>query len=250
MTLRIFIVDDEGPARRGLVEMVQASTLDVEVVGQAASVEEAVEGIRTSDPDLLLLDIHLGKGNGFDLLERLGEEPPMVVFVTAHDQYALRAFRLAAVDYLLKPITSSMLQGTLQRALERTDRTQARTALGVLRNNRSHPKEPRIAIATSDGLHLFDPRQLVRCESENNYTTLFDANGRKLVCARTLKDFDELLEPYGFVRAHASHLVNLLAVKRYSARDGGFLELNDGTRIPVAQRKRQLVLDALSALGG
>jgi len=249
MKLRIYIVDDEGPARRGLVEMVQASSLPVELVGQAATVEEAVEGIRDTEPDLLLLDIHLGKGNGFDLLDRLGDEPPLVVFITAHDQYALRAFRLAAVDYLLKPITSTMLHGTLKRALDNTEHGQERIALGVLRNNRAYPVEPRIAVPTSDGLHLFDPRHVVRCEAAGNYTTLFDSNGKKLVCARTLKDFDELLTPYGFVRAHASHLVNMLAVKRYSARDGGFLELNGGTRVPVAQRKRQLVLDALNTLG-
>jgi two-component system LytT family response regulator len=249
MKLRIYIVDDEGPARRGLVEMVQASPLPVELVGQAATVEEAVVGIMDTSPDLLLLDIHLGKGNGFDLLDRLGDAAPRVVFITAHDQYALRAFRLAAVDYLLKPITSSLLHGTLQRALELTAKGHERIALAVLRNNRVRPTEPRIAVPTSDGLHLFDPRNVVRCESEGNYTTLFENSGKKLVCARTLKDFDELLTPYGFVRAHASHLVNLLAVKRYSGRDGGFLELKDGTRIPVAQRKRQQVLDALNALG-
>lgn len=250
MKLRIYIVDDEGPARRGLVEMVQASALPVEVVGQAATVEEAVEGIRDTDPDLLLLDIHLGKGNGFDLLDRLGEAAPRVVFITAHDQYAVRAFRLAAVDYLLKPITSSMLHDTLLRAMGNRSQGQERIALSVLRDNRAQPAEPRIAVPTADGLHLFDPRHVVRCESEGNYTTLFDNGGRKLVCARTLKDFDELLVPYGFIRAHASHLVNMLSVKRYSAREGGFLEMNDGTRVPVAQRKRQQVLDALNALGG
>lgn len=245
MKLRIYIVDDEGPARRGLVEMVQASALPVEVVGQAGTVEEAVEGIRDTDPDLLLLDIHLGKGNGFDLLDRLGEAAPRVVFITAHDQYAVRAFRLAAVDYLLKPITSSMLREALTRAMEAHGSPAVST--DVLRANRARPEEPRIAVPAADGLHLFDPRRIIRCESEGNYTTLWDADGRRLVCARTLKDFDELLTPFGFLRTHASHLVNLRFVRRYSPREGGFVELHDHSRVPVAQRKRQQVLDALAA---
>lgn len=248
MNMRIYIVDDEAPARRGLLEMIQTLDLPVEVVGQAGTVEEAVVGIHATVPDLLLLDIHLGKGNGFELLDRLGEGSPMVVFITAHDHYALRAFRLAAVDYLLKPITSSMLQASVERALTGDARSRARTALGVFRNNRVDPSEPRIAVPTADGLHLFDPRLVLHCASEGNYTTLFHSDGQRLVCARTLKEFDELLGPYGFVRVHASHLVNLLGVKRYSARDGGFLELKDGTRIPVAQRKRQYVLNALAGL--
>lgn len=249
MNLRIFIVDDEAPARRGLNEMVLASGLPVEVVGQAGSVQEALVGIQAQQPDLLLLDIHLGKVNGFDLLDQLGAEPPLVVFITAHDQYAIRAFRMAAVDYLLKPITSDMLRNSLQRALDHVARGEGRAAIDVLRNNHAQPDRPRIAVPTSDGLHLFDPRQVVRCGSTGNYTTLYDDSGKRLVCARTLKDFDEMLVPYGFVRAHASHLVNLYFVQRYSARDGGFLELKDGTRIPVAQRKRPLVLAALNALG-
>ena len=128
MKLRIFIVDDETPARRGLNEMVLASGLPVEVVGQAGSVQEALAGIQAQQPDLLLLDIHLGKGNGFDLLDQLGPEPPLVVFITAHDQYAIRAFRLAAVDYLLKPITSDMLRNSLQRGLDQSLR-RALTAI-------------------------------------------------------------------------------------------------------------------------
>lgn len=243
--MRVYIVDDEAAARRGLLEQVKACGLPVEVVGEAGSVAEAVEGIATLRPDLLLLDIHLGQGNGFDLLDRLGDAAPRVVFITAHDQYAVRAFRLAAVDYLLKPITGSMLREALTRAMHAGE--GATRAVDVLRANRAHPQEPRIAVPASDGLHLFDPRRIIRCASEGNYTTLWDADGRKLVCARTLKDFDELLTPFGFLRTHAGHLVNMLFVRRYSPRDGGFVELHDDSRVPVAQRKRQQVLDALAS---
>jgi len=245
--MRVYIVDDEAAARRGLLEMVKASGLPVEVVGEADNVTEAVEGIVALRPDLLLLDIHLGQGNGFDLLDRLGDAAPRMVFITAHDQYAVGAFRLAAVDYLLKPITGSMLREALTRAMQTGE--GAPRAVDVLRANRAHPHEARISVPASDGLHLFDPRRIIRCASEGNYTTLWDADGRKLVCARTLKDVDELLTPFGFLRTHAGHLVNLLFVRRYSSRDGGFLELHDGVHIPVAQRKRQQVIDALAALG-
>ncbi len=243
--MRVFIVDDETAARRGLLEMVNASGLPVEVVGEAGDVVSAMDGITTIRPDLLLLDIHLGQGNGFDLLDRLGDAAPRVVFITAHDQYAVRAFRLAAVDYLLKPITGSMLREALTRAMAAQGSTTF--AVDVLRANRTHPEEPRIAVPAADGLHLFDPRRIIRCASEGNYTTLWDADGRRLVCARTLKDFDELLTPFGFLRTHASHLVNLRFVQRYSPRDGGFVELHDHSRVPVAQRKRQQVLDALAS---
>jgi two-component system LytT family response regulator len=247
MKLRVFIVDDEAPARRGLLEMAQADPLGVEVVGQAGTVDEALEGIRALEPDLLLLDIHLGKGNGFDLLDRLGDDAPRVIFITADDKHALRAFRMAAVDYLLKPVTNSMLHESLARMRNGHGKEAQRIAIDVLRANRSGGA--RIAVPTNDGLHLYDPRHLLRCASDGNYTTLYDDSGGRLVCARTLKEFDDLLTPHGFLRTHASHLVNLLAVRRYSARDGGFLELSDGSRVPVAQRKRQHVLDALAALG-
>ncbi len=243
--MRVYLVDDEAAARRGLLEMINASGLPVEVVGEAGDVASAMDGITTTQPDLLLLDIHLGQGNGFDLLDRLGDAAPRVVFITAHDQYAVRAFRLAAVDYLLKPITSSMLREALSRAMEVHGTPSVAT--DVLRANRARPEEPRIAVPAADGLHLFDPRRIIRCASEGNYTTLWDADGRRLVCARTLKDFDELLTPFGFLRTHASHLVNLRFVQRYSPRDGGFVELHDDSRVPVAQRKRQQVLDALAA---
>lgn len=242
---RILIVDDEAPARAALREALSAGETDHVVVGEAAGRDEAVKQLDRLRPDVVLLDIHLGDGTGFDVLERTAWKAARVIFITAYDQYALRAFRVAAADYLLKPVDAEQLAHALKRS---TAGNVASEAMRTLLRNVARPEEERIVVPCAEGIHVLSPRSILRCEADGNYTRIHTTEGERLVTARTLKDFEELLAPHRFERVHMSHLVNLLHVRKYLHRDGGLLVLDDGAQVPVSQRRRQQVVDALGRM--
>lgn len=241
--LKVAIIDDEAPARANLRAALGALELEVEVVGEAQNVDLAVALVERERPDVLLLDIWLGAGTGFDVLDRLSSPQPKVIFVTAHDAYAIRAFRSGAAHYLLKPVVRADLQQALERvatSVTGTDPVQQvrRTLMG------------RIAIPTAEGFHFFAAEEIARCESDGNYTRIHLAGGERILSSRTLKEYDELLAPHGFLRVHLSHVVNLAQVRTYLHRDGGVLHMTSGTEVPVSQRRRQVVLEALGRRPG
>jgi len=247
MKLRLLIVDDEAPARATLMEALAACGLPHEVVGQADGRDAAVRMVDRLRPDVVLLDIRLGDGTGFDVLDRISWKQARVVFITAYDQYAMRAFRCAAVDYLLKPVDPVLLAEALQRARDMSSGSTSPQVETLLRNI-ARPGEERIVVPCAEGIHVLAPANITRCEADGNYTRIFTLDGERLVTARTLKDFEELLAPHRFERVHMSHLVNLLHVRKFLNRDGGTLLLGDGTEVPVSQRKRQQVIDAIGRL--
>jgi len=241
--MRLAIVDDEAPARANLRAALGTIPMELEVVGEAHDVESAITLIGETRPDVVLLDIWLGDGTGFDVLERLAQGVTRVIFVTAFDHHAVRAFKSGAVHYLLKPLVRADLQEALERVgalppVTDADLEQARAIL-----------TDRITVPTSEGFHVLAPAEIVRCESDGNYTRFHLAQGEKVLASRTLKEFDALLEPYGFMRVHLSHLVNLAQVRMYLHRDGGTLLLRDGQEVPVSHRRRQEVVEALGRRG-
>ncbi|MCL4282540.1 MAG: LytTR family DNA-binding domain-containing protein [Flavobacteriales bacterium] len=245
MNVRTLIVDDEAPARAVLMEALRSGDLPCEVVGQADGRESAIAKMDELRPDLVLLDIHLGDGSGFDVLERAVWKGARVIFITAHDRHAIRAFRYAAVDYLLKPVDPAQLAGAVRRVQASSS---VHPGVEALLRNIARPGEERIVVPCAEGVHVLDPGQVVRCEADGNYTRLHTLDGERLVTARTLKDFEELLTPHRFGRVHISHLVNLRHVRKFLNRDGGVLVLADGAEVPVSQRRRQQVLTALVGL--
>lgn len=244
MKLRLLIVDDEAPARAALRDALQACEVPHEVIGQADGRDAAVALIDRLRPDVVLLDIRLGDGTGFEVLDRAAWKQAKIIFITAYDQYAIRAFRFAAVDYLLKPADPGLLASALRRALPTARSPQMETLL----RNMAAPGEERVVVPCAEGLHVLDPRDIARCEADGNYTRLYTTSGERIVAARTLKDFEELLAPHRFERVHMSHLVNLLQVRKFLNRDGGVLVLADGSTVPVSQRKRQQVMEAIGKL--
>jgi two-component system LytT family response regulator len=237
--LRAAIVDDEAPARANLRAALGAIPLEVEVVGEAHDVTSAVELLARERPDVVLLDIWLGDGTGFDVLDRLGPQATRVIFVTAFDHYAVRAFRSGAVHYLLKPVVRT----DLQEALARVAATPVYDPLTMQHVRRA--LTDRITVPTAEGFHLLAPAEIVRCESDGNYTRFHLADGDKVLAERTLKEFDALLTPHGFMRVHLSHLVNMAEVRMYLHREGGTLVLSNGHAVPVSHRRRAEVLEAL-----
>jgi two-component system LytT family response regulator len=241
--LRLAIVDDEAPARANLRAALGSIALDLQVVGEAHDVVGAVDLLNRERPDVVLLDIWLGDGTGFDVMEGLAHDETRVIFVTAFDHYAVRAFKSGALHYLLKPV----VRAELQEALERATAAPSTTSDALVHVRRA--LTDRITVPTSEGFHVLSPAEIVRCESDGNYTRFHLANGDKVLASRTLKEFDALLEPHGFMRVHLSHLVNMAQVKMYLHRDGGTLVLANGQEVPVSHRRRNEVVEALGRKG-
>lgn len=241
--LRLAIVDDEAPARANLRAALGTLPVQVEVVGEAHDVASAIDLLERFRPDVVLLDIWLGDGTGFDVMEKLSHKDTRVVFVTAFDNYAVRAFKSGAIHYLLKPVVRAELQDALERAV-----ASPVIATDTLQQVRKALSD-RITVPTSEGFHVLAPDEIVRCESDGNYTRFHLANGDKVLASRTLKEFDALLEPHGFMRVHLSHLVNMMQVKMYLHRDGGTLVLTNGHEVPVSHRRRNEVVEALGRKG-
>jgi two-component system, LytTR family, response regulator len=242
--LRLAIIDDEAPARANLRSALGSIDVAVEVVGEAHDVTTAIQLLERTRPDVVLLDIWLGDGTGFDVIEKFSHDDTAIIFVTAFDTYAVRAFQSGALHYLLKPVVRAELQEALERAaaaplVSSSTVQQVRKTL-----------QDRITVPTAEGFHVLSPADIVRCESDGNYTRFHMENGEKILASRTLKEFDVLLEPHGFMRVHLSHLVNMAQVKMYLHREGGTLVLTNAQEIPVSHRRRNDVLEALGRRAG
>lgn len=241
--LRLALVDDEASARSSMRAVLGSIAMAFEVVGEAHDVASAVALLNTERPDVVLLDIWLGDGTGFDVLEKVAHDDTRVIFVTAFDHYAVRAFKSGALHYLLKPVARAELQEALERAtaVPRMDQEHVQHVRRLLSD--------RITVPTAEGFHVLAPAEIVRCESDGNYTRFHLTNGDKLLASRTLKEFDAMLDQHGFMRVHLSHLVNLAHVKMYLHREGGTLVLANGHEVPVSHRRRNDVVEALGRKG-
>lgn len=241
--LKIFIVDDEFQSRNFLSKLIMAHHSDVQIVGEAATVEAAKQGLHDTRPDLLFLDVMLNDETGFDLLQQLDDISFEVIFTTAHDEYAIRAFKFNALDYLLKPIDSEELDAALQKVKDKFSRQQLNST-DVVQNFLSSlqfPKtlEKKIPIPTSEGFLLVPLQEIIYCQSSGNYTQLNLANKKKLISSYTLKHYDEMLGDYQFFRAHKSFLINLAHVTQYKKGEGGTIVMSDNMEIELSRRNKE-----------
>lgn len=221
---------------------------EVQITGIAHSVVSGAKLLRQQKPDLLFLDILLGDGTGFDLLEIFPGLEARIIFVTASDEFALRAFRYAAVDYLLKPIEPEQLQDAVRRAQKQL--TGTRESLSVLQEAIARPDvlPTRISLHTQERILVVEVDQIVRCEADDNNTRFVLASGEKVFVTRTLKHFEQLLEGQGFVRVHQSHLVNFRYVRGLEKKEGGYLLLKNGEMVPVSVRKKAEVMAMMTMI--
>jgi two-component system, LytTR family, response regulator len=245
--LRAVVIDDEKQSRNALISELDKYKDQIKIIGEADSVASAIEAINDFHPDIVFLDIHLGDGMGFNVLERISWTKFKVVFVTAYDEYAIKAFKFNAIDYILKPVSTediSLLMGRLVRFEPMEENILNKNFLANYNN--SNPK--RIAISNSDGVHLVDIDDVIRCEADGNYTKIFTINGEVILTSKTLKEYDTLLLDFNFERVHNSHLVNMRHIKKYLNKDSGYLQMSDGSQIPVSQRKKSYVLSILDKI--
>lgn len=241
--IKAVLIDDIPAAIKMLESDLQTHCPEIEVIGKAASVVSAAKLLREMKPDVVFLDIELEDGSAFDLLQILPEISFKIIFVTASDKYAIRAFRFSAIDYLLKPIDIDELKD----AVHKIKNSDSKEKIDVLLDHWSDKNaSDRIALHSNDEIKIVNLLDIVRCESDNNYTNFYFVNKGRFLVTRTLKSYDQLLSESGFIRVHQSHLVNIKHIKSYVKTDGGYLLMSDQSRVPVAVRKKAEVMDLLS----
>jgi len=248
--MRAIIIDDEKTARNNLKKDIEEYCPHITIIAEADGVKEGVEIIKKYNPDLIFLDVEMQDGTGFDLLEQLKSLSFKVIFTTAHDAYAVKAFKFSAIDYLLKPVDSDELVEAIKKTNLVVDTKNLQNSLLALIENTKNTKKElqKIVIASSDGHSVFNVNDLIRFEAERNYTKVIIEKEKPLLVAKTLKHFEDLLSGQGFERTHQSHFVNIKHIKKYISRDGGYLIMSDGSNVPVAQRKKTELLALLESL--
>lgn len=249
--MKAVIIDDVEKSRVALRADVEDYCPKVEIVGEAESVVSGVKLIRKTKPELVFLDIEMGDGNGFDLLEMFEEIHFQVIFITAMDAYAIQAFKYSAVDYLLKPVDPEDLMRAVERAAERigSKGQESKIALLLENINVQMNAKKRLALHARDKVDVVEIADIVRCESDDNYTRFFLKNGKRILVSKTLKEYDNLLSAHGFLRIHQSHLINPAHIVEFVKADGGHLLMQDGKEAPVSHRKREVVTKYLDGLG-
>jgi two-component system LytT family response regulator len=239
--IQAVVIDDMLLARKALIKDILDTNPHVEIIGEAEDVIGGSKLIKKTDPDLIFLDIHLTDGDGFDILEICHPVRGQVIFTTASDQHAIKAFRFSAIDYLLKPIDPSQLKQAIEKSMVKINGKQP--DVSTFRMNYQNPQK--LVLHTAEVMKIVDINDIIRLESMGNYTYFYFVGGEKLLITKTLKEYHELLIEHGFLRVHQSHLINLSLLTSYVKSEGGYLLMEDGSRIPVSVRKKPLVMEAI-----
>jgi two-component system LytT family response regulator len=246
MASRILIVEDEKRTRELLVNMIHSFQLDVELF-EASTVVGATKMIKDLHPSIVVLDINLPDGTGFDVLDFAGDKDFKIIFSTAHEEFAIRAIKSAAFDYLLKPIDPMELKESISKALLAPTKVDQHH-VEVLRENFNAKVPSKLVLNTSDSVFVIHTEDLIRCESEKNYTTFYISDGRKIITSKTMKDYESLLNDLPFYRCHRSHIINLNFFDRFDKREGGAIIMKNNNQIPLSRVNRDEFFTLLEQL--
>lgn len=251
MSIRAILIDDERHNLSNLETLLEQYCPQVIICGTAVNAKDAKSLINKEQPELLFLDIQMPVENGFDLLRSLSSPSFEVIFVTAYDQYAIQAMRFAAIDYLLKPVDIGELQTAVDRAIRqhrlKAGNHQLENLMELLKN-RADKDEQRISLYTTKEIRYVKTREIVRCESSNNYTAFHLADGEELLVSKPIYEYEDLLKDYGFIRCHQSHLVNKRFIKSWKKDSGDFLLLTNGAEVPISRGKKEEVKAMLNVI--
>jgi two-component system, LytTR family, response regulator len=243
--LKAILIDDEPYCCETIATLLEDNP-EVEIAAVCHNGADGIRAIQKHKPDLIFLDVEMPKMNGFEMLEQLPAVNFEIIFTTSYDQYALKAIRFSAIDYLLKPVDSEELQKAVQKVIKRKQNPIAEQ-LEILMHKIHQPSTPinKIALPSMEGLQLVPVESIIHCESDSNYTILHLKNKKRLVVSRTLKEIEELLEEHSFIRVHRCYLANLNEVEKYVKGEGGYLVMSDGNSIDVARNKKEILLKKL-----
>ncbi|MFI5188495.1 MAG: LytR/AlgR family response regulator transcription factor [Chitinophagales bacterium] len=243
--IKAIIIDDEPYCCEILAAMLESDCPDVKLVGICNNAPAGLTAIGQNSPDLVFLDVEMPRMNGFEMLKQLPSINFHLIFTTSYDQYALKAIRFSAIDYLLKPIDREELKRAVEKVKSRYQPTIPQQLEILMEKLRSTKQVNKIALPSMEGLQMIPVDSIISCESDDNYTELKLKNGKKLLVTRSLKDLEECLETYSFIRVHRSHVVNLNEIEKYVKGEGGYLVMSDGTTIDVARTKKETLLKRL-----
>ena len=232
------IIEDEERSRIVLQNLLETYCPEVEVVGSAESVAIGIKTVRDVQPDILFLDVQISGGTGFDVLEKIHDLSVAVIFTTAYDHYALKAFKFSAIDYLLKPIDIDELKAAVKKATSIGRQEEDHYKIQNLLSNIKNPNEdPVLLVSTSEAVEFVRIRDIVRCEAQGAYTQLFLRDAKPVMVSKVIKEFEFLLQEYGFYRVHQSHLINLKEVRKY-VKSENYLLMRDGAQIQLARSRK------------
>lgn len=244
--IRSIVIDDEQHCVRSLLSDLQQHCPVVEVVEACSSAKEGMMAIKKLNPDLVFLDVEMPWMNGFEMLEVLGEINFSIIFTTAHDEFAAKAFRISAVDYLLKPIDANDLKAAVQKVEKKMDEGSSLNHISnLLRNMRQPSSEQKIALPQREGYEFVDISSIIYCTAEGAYTKIFIEEKKPMLVSRTLGDVEELLSPEIFQRIHHSTVVNVAYISQFLRTDGGSVVLKNGEKLSVSKAKKEMLMARL-----
>ncbi|MDG1146839.1 MAG: LytTR family DNA-binding domain-containing protein [Crocinitomicaceae bacterium] len=245
---KILIIDDENRTRQLIAKMIESFGLNVETIPEGENVQSGIEAINKHNPDIVFLDIQMPDGTGFDVLTSIPNKTFEVIFITAHEEFAIKAIKFSALDYLLKPVDTTELRSALERALVTLDERPEPSQFDALHKNIQPSEKRRLVLKTQESVHVVELDQIIRCEADRNYTSFFLLDNKRILVSKTLKEYETLLSAHNFLRIQQSHLVNIDYVDRYDKKNGGAVVMKDGSEVPLSPAKRDLFFKRLENL--
>jgi len=246
--LQLAIIDDEPKIRSFLNAILLDQMQNVAIVGEASSVKTGLQLIRNKQPQVILLDVEMGDGTGFDLLSQLGSHRPHVIFVTAYDHYAVQALRADAIDYIEKPVNLDELTAALKKVMQLV-KDNVQPAYGNLLQSVKSKIKNKIVVPSRSGLLYFDASEVVCIKADGTYAQFFtEGTARPFIISRTLKEIQPALEQLGFIRLHRSYLVNASKIQELNKTDGGFVILSNGMQVPFSRQYKEDVMRLIKDL--
>lgn len=247
---KIAVIDDEQHCVKSLLLHINHLFPDFEVVLHSTKPRDAVKALRDISVDLVFLDVEMPGMNGFELLDQFEQPPFDVIFTTAYSQYAIQAFKVRAVDYLLKPVDEQELVEAVNNWLERHELEQENNQISMLLDSlkKDGLLGNKVAVPVMDGFEFIDVKTILYCQSENNYTNIHFESGKPLLISKTLKEFEKVMEKFLFIRTHQSYLINPQYMRKYVRNDGGYIVLANGKEIPVSAARKRVIVGLFEAI--
>lgn len=243
--MNAIIIEDDFHYSEMLQTLLSEHYPEISLRGTASSVDEAIELLQRIQPDMVFSDIELTNGTAFDVLKKINHTPFQIIFVTAHNEFAIQAFKFSAVDYLLKPVGKEEFCLAVDRAMDRIKQKEMQQIRLMLENIDRNNDNKRLVLRTLDQIHIINIKDIMRCQSDNTYTTFHLTNGDNILVSKGMKEYDDLLCNNGFFKIHQSHIINLQFLRKIDKVSEEVI-LSDKTRLPLSQRRKQTLLQILS----
>lgn len=246
--MKALVIDNEKNIRETVVDLINAFCPQITFIAQADGVVTGLKKIHEIDPDIVFTDVEMDDGTGMDMLSKLSEIKFQVIFITAHNKYAIDAFKFSAIDFLTKPINPDDLAKSVQKAEQSVKKRSYLEQIAVMNEKNISINEKKIVLKELDVIHVLKLKDLICCEASGIYTTFYINNSKQIVVSKNLKEYEEILEPFGFLRIHNTFLINAHKIEKFEKSDGGFVIMEGGQKIPVSQRKRDVLIDFLKKI--